>query len=341
MVHYRMLKFYVNMGVKVTKIHRVIKFKQDYICSDYIQNNTNKRATAKTEAEKDVRKLMNNSLYGRMCMNPLHFFQSKFLHDEEKIMKNVSKPTFKNITRYRDYSQIEYIKKIEYDSPVYVGVTILELSKLHMYDVFYNILQPSLKDLTLHYMDTDSFILSYSEGKVSGEHMDLSNLDIPIKTNNKVPGKFKHELGTRIIEEFIALSPKTYSFKNYPKNTKEKGIKKHNNARHIDCYDALMNNTQRTVDQCRIQKVGDNMTTTKASKISLNTFDDKRFYVNNVKSYPHDENLYLFKRDLIKMIRQASLDGDKDLLVNNILELTINDDRKLIKFAIILYNELC
>ena len=102
-----------------------------------------------------------------------------------------------------------------------------------------------------------------------------------------------------------------------------------------------MNNTQRTVDECRIQKVGDNMTTTKTSKISLNTFDDKRFYVNNIKSYLHGENLYLFKRDLIKMIRQASLDGDKDLLVNNILELTINDDRKLIKVAIILYNELC
>ena len=349
MVHYRMLKFYVKMAVKVTKTHRVIKFKQDYICSDYIQNNANKRATAKTEAEKDVRKLMNNSLYGRMCMNPLHFFQSKFLHDEEKIMKSISKPTFKNITRYRDYSQIEYIKKkIEYDSPVYVGVTILELSKLHMYDVFYYILQPSLKDLTLHYMDTDSFVLSYSEGKVSDEHMDLSNLDIPIKTNNKVPGKFKHELGSRIIEEFLALSPKRYSFKNYPKNTKEKGIKKHNNARHIDYYDALMNNTQRTVDECRIQKVGDNMTTTKTSKISLNTFDDKRFYVNIIKSYPHDENLYLFKRDLIKMIHQASvkllrrsLDGDKDLLFNNILELTINDDRKLIEVAIILYNELC
>ena len=267
-----MLKFYVKMGVKVTKTNRVINFKQDYLCSDYIQNNTNKRATAKTEAEKDVRKLMNNSLYGRICMNLLHFFQSKFLHDEEKIMKS-------------DYSQIEYIKKkIEYDSPVYVGVTILELSKLHIYDVLYNILQPSLKDLTLHYMHTDSFVLSYSEGKVSDEHMDLSNLDIPIKTNNKVSGKFKHELGSRIIEEFIALSPKTYSFKNYPKNTKEKGIKKHNNARHIDYYDALMNNTQRTVDECRIQKVGNNMTTTKTSKISLNTFDDKRFYVNNIKA---------------------------------------------------------
>ena len=63
-------------------------------------------------------------------------------------------------------------------------------------------------------MDTDSLVLSYSEGKVSDEHMYLNNLDIPIKTNNKVTGKFKHELGSRITEEFIALSPKTYSFKN-------------------------------------------------------------------------------------------------------------------------------
>ena len=98
-------------------------------------------------------------------------------------------------------------KKIEYDSPVYVGVTKLELSKLHMYDVFYNILQPSLKDLKLHYMDTDSFVLSFSEGNVDNEQMDLSILDPSIKTNNKVPGKFKHELRSRIIEEFIALSP--------------------------------------------------------------------------------------------------------------------------------------
>ena len=70
-----MFKFYVKMGVNVTKIYRVIKIKQDYICRDYIQNNTKKRATAKTEAEKDVRKLMNNSTYGRMCMNPLQSFR--------------------------------------------------------------------------------------------------------------------------------------------------------------------------------------------------------------------------------------------------------------------------
>ena len=96
------------------------------------------------------------------------------------------------------------------------------------------------------------------------------------------------------------------------------------------------------------------MTTTKTSKISLNTFDDKRFYVNKNKSYSHDENLYLFKKDLINKICEAgstnknaslkmlrrSLDGDKNLLINNIKELTINDDRKLILAAITLYNDL-
>ena len=106
MVPYRMLKFYVKMGVKVTKIHRVIKFRQEYIGRDYNQNNTIKIATAKTEAEKDVRKIINHSINGRMCMNPLHFLQSKFLHDEKKIINRISKPTFKSIIRYKDYSQI-------------------------------------------------------------------------------------------------------------------------------------------------------------------------------------------------------------------------------------------
>ena len=101
-----------------------------------------------------------------------------------------------------------------------------------------------------------------------------------------------------------------------------------------------MYNTQRTVDESRIQKVGDKITTTETSKISLNTFDDKRFDVNNIKSYPHDENLYLFKRDLVNKIKKTSLDLDKDQLANNILELNINDDRKLIEAAIRLYNHL-
>ena len=107
MVYYGMLKCYFKMGAKVTKILRVSKFKQDYLCRDKDQYNTDKPATAKTETEKDVRKLMNPSLYERMNMNPLYFFQSKFLHDEKKIMKSISKPKFENTTKYIDNSRFE------------------------------------------------------------------------------------------------------------------------------------------------------------------------------------------------------------------------------------------
>ena len=64
--------------------------------------------------------------------------------------------------------------------------------------------------------------------------------------------------------------------------------------------------THRFIDECRIQTTCDNMTATKTSKISLNTFDDKRYYVNNIKSYPHDENLYLVKRALINKINNTT-----------------------------------
>ena len=45
--------------------------------------------------------------------------------------------------------------------------------------------------------------------------MDLAKLDFPIKTNNKVPSKIKHELGSKIKDDFISLLPKTYGFKHY------------------------------------------------------------------------------------------------------------------------------
>ena len=60
-------------------------------------------------------------------------------------------------------------------------------------------------------MVTNSFVFSFSEGNVDDKYMDLSNLDTPIKTNTKVPVKFKHELASREIEEFIVFKPKTYS----------------------------------------------------------------------------------------------------------------------------------
>ena len=81
-IHYRMLKFVVKMGIKVYKIHRIIKFTQDYIIRDYIELNTKMRAEAKTEAVKDIFKLMNNSLFGKSCENPLKYLEAKIITDD-------------------------------------------------------------------------------------------------------------------------------------------------------------------------------------------------------------------------------------------------------------------
>ena len=102
-----MLKFVVKIGIKVTKVHRIIKFKQDHIIKDYIELNNKMRAEAKTEAEKDIFKLMNNSLFGKSCENPLKYLEAKILTDDYEILKPVSKPHCKDVIRYDSYTLIE------------------------------------------------------------------------------------------------------------------------------------------------------------------------------------------------------------------------------------------
>ena len=114
--------------------------------------------------------------------------------------KSVNNPTFKGIFRYSSSALIEYYNKaLEYDKPIYLGATVLKLSVLLMSEVFHNVQKPFLKNLQIHYMVTDSLI-SFTEGTVADKHIYLSNLEIPNKTINKVPGQFKLEFGSKIIE---------------------------------------------------------------------------------------------------------------------------------------------
>ena len=106
-IHYRITKFVVKMGIKVTKIHRINKFKQNFIIKDYMELKTKMRTQAITEPEKDRFKLMNNSIFGKSCENPLKYLEAKILTNDYKILKAVSKPTI----RYDNFTLIEYFKK--------------------------------------------------------------------------------------------------------------------------------------------------------------------------------------------------------------------------------------
>ena len=113
------------MGMKFIKVHRITKFIQDYFIIDSIEIITNLRTEAKTEAEKDEFKLMNNSLFGKSCKIPLKYLEAKTLADDHEILKTISKPTCEDVIRYDSYTLIEYYKKeIQYDKPKYLGSAV-------------------------------------------------------------------------------------------------------------------------------------------------------------------------------------------------------------------------
>ena len=107
------------------------------------------------------------------------------------------------------------------DKPIYLGSAILELSKLHMYETYYDILQPYFgqENLQLHYMDTDSFVLSVNKIDINSdlknlEHVfDFSNFDEKHELfgnkNKKLVGFSKSETPkSNWIDEFVCLRSK-------------------------------------------------------------------------------------------------------------------------------------
>ena len=107
MTHYRVFKFYINMGMKVIKIHTIYRFKQIPWLAKYIDHNTQKRTHAKTNFEKDLYKLMNNAFFGKTTENVRDRTNLEFLsHSQiDQIIKRQSKLSFKGIVNhYSEFS---------------------------------------------------------------------------------------------------------------------------------------------------------------------------------------------------------------------------------------------
>ena len=163
MMHYRMFKFYTNLGMKVTYIHTIYRFKQSLLLEKYINHNTQKRTKEKTNFEKDLYKLMNNAFFGKTMENVRERVNIQILtHTNiDQTLKGQSKLSFKGIVNhYSKFSVYKYDKeKTAFDKQIYLGFSVLELSKLIMYEFYYHKLQPYYSSsVKLHYMDTDSFM---------------------------------------------------------------------------------------------------------------------------------------------------------------------------------------
>ena len=166
LVPYRMLKFYVGHDMVVDKNHEIISFKQNKWLEKCKNFNTQKRNKAKNDFEKDFHKLLNNAFYGKCMENVRNRLGIIFFRKDEykEIIKHQSKLTFNGIHKsYENFDSYVFRKnEVLMDKPIYLGFAALELSKLHMYETYYDKLQPNFgqENIQLHYTDTDAFVLS-------------------------------------------------------------------------------------------------------------------------------------------------------------------------------------
>lgn len=192
------------MGLKMGKVHRIIKFQQRAWLKPWIDFNTGKRKEAKSDFETDLFKLMNNSVYGKTMEDKRNHMDFELVDNEVRYEKCVNNPTFKN--RFIINENLVGVEKtkavLKLDKPIFLGMTILDISKLHMYQFYYDVLKKKYNEhIKLVYTDTDSYVIQtftddiYKDFKELHQYMDFS--DYPVehpchdKTNKKKLGVFQ------------------------------------------------------------------------------------------------------------------------------------------------------
>ena len=224
-IRIRALKQALNHGLVLKDVHRVIKFNQEAWLKPDIDMNTKLRTEAKNEFEKDFFKLMSNSVFGKTMENVRKHRDIKLVTTEERGNKLVSEPYYHTTKHFSEnLLAIEMKKtKVKMNKPIYLGTSILDISKTLMYEFWYEYIKPKYKEKAkLCYMDTDSFVINiFTEDFFEDINNDIerwfdtSNYDKndkrPLKTgiNKKVIGMFKDELGGKTVKEFCAPRAKT------------------------------------------------------------------------------------------------------------------------------------
>ena len=207
----------------------------------------------------------------------------------DQTIKRQSKLSFKGINmHYSMFSLYKFDKeKTVFETPIYLGFSVLELSKLLMYEFYYHKLQPYYNNnIKLHYMDTDSFILSTKTEDLINDlayfkdDFDFSEFDenhaLYDIINKKVISKMKIEKSPIIeLDNFVALKSKSnsFSYKTVQK-TKQKGIQ--HTPPYTQFINSLFNSETTTATNYSIRSNAHILTVQKQDKLALNPFNDKR-----------------------------------------------------------------
>ena len=174
--HIRSLKQALNHGLKLKKAHRIIELNQEAWFKPYIDMNTELRKIARNNFEKDFFKLMNNAVFGKTMENVRKHRDIKLVTTDKKKSKLVSEPNYHKINLISENLSIIEMRrtKVKMNKPIYLGLSILEISKLLMYEFWYDYMKPKYDDnVKLCYMDTDSFIMNI---KTEDFYKDIVNI---------------------------------------------------------------------------------------------------------------------------------------------------------------------
>ena len=188
-LHYRNLQLYLDLGLKITKVHRALEFNQSPWLKQYIDFNTQKRTKAKNGFEKDFFKLMNNSVYGKTMENLRKRVDVRLITDDKKLLKITSKPTYVSSKIFNEnLVAVHKIKEtLTLNRPAYLGMCILDLSKTLMYDFHYNYIKKKYEDKSkLLFTDTDSLTYEIEAEDVYQDFL-ITEINLIIATIIKAP----------------------------------------------------------------------------------------------------------------------------------------------------------
>ncbi len=311
-IHHENLKLYLRLGLRLTKIHRGITFHESDFLQPYIQLNTDLRTTGTTEFEKDFYKLMNNSVFDKTMENVRNRINVKLVTNENALNKLTKKSNFKGVNIFHENLIAVHMEKttVKLCKPIYLGMSILDLSKTLMYKFHYDYVKPKNCDnVDLLFTDTDSLCYEIQTKDLFkdisddvNEWFDTSNYDkghpseIPTGINKKVVGMMKDECGGNHIRKFVGLRSKLYAYEaDRLKNDNEeweydvqkkkcKGVKKNvikNEITVADYEDCLFSKNPQLRTMCTIRSRQHNIGMERINKTALSADDDKRIVLED------------------------------------------------------------